>query len=107
MSASPTNPAATITCLYPKTPNFFFNVDYYLSTHIPLAKELWGPLGMTGVSVAEVDGESGYAYNITIQFKDLESWKAVLQHESSKRLGEDGKNYTNVEPVFIASKIIG
>ncbi|PVH93548.1 hypothetical protein DM02DRAFT_619208 [Periconia macrospinosa] len=107
MSTSTAKPAVIITCLYPRVPEFSFNTDYYLSTHIPLAKELWGPLGMGRVSVAEVTGSPDYAYKITIEFKDLESWETALEDESTRRLGDDGKNFTNSKPVFIAGNVIG
>ena len=96
--------------LYPKTPGSHFNLDYYLGTHMPMAKRLFGDVlkeitlehGMAGV---EPDSPPTYIMSCHMRFESIEAfmeaWALI-----GERLGVDIPNYTDVNPVIQFSEIV-
>ncbi|KAF2112874.1 hypothetical protein BDV96DRAFT_648508 [Lophiotrema nucula] len=98
-------PSAIVSVLYPRIPDLKFNLDYYLTSHVPLTFKLLQPHGLLNGSVSEVVGDSDYAYNITLEFKDVQSWEKGLE-SGGKELTDDFKNFTNATPVFVVGKVV-
>ena len=75
-----------------------FDKDYYLTKHIPLAGGIFGPYGLKGVEMMEVQGAVGggtppYQFIFTAHFDTLQNLEKALQ---SPRIGEiiaDVPNY--------------
>ncbi len=96
--------------LYPKTPGSHFNLDYYLGTHMPMAKRLFGDVlkeitlehGMAGV---EPDSPPTYIMSCHMRFESIEAfmeaWALI-----GEQLGVDIPNYTDVNPVIQFSEIV-
>jgi uncharacterized protein (TIGR02118 family) len=99
-----THSQAILTVLYPKTSKF--DMNYYLSHHIPSTKAAWEPLGMVSCIVSEVEDGDDYGVKVIIGWKDLASWEEAKAGEGAKKLAEDVKNFTDVTPVMIVGKIV-
>ncbi|MEP6881595.1 MAG: EthD family reductase [Dokdonella sp.] len=96
--------------LYPNTPGSHFNLDYYLGTHMPMAKRLLGDVlkevtlehGLAGV---EPDSPPTYIMSCHMRFESIEAfmqaWALI-----GEQLGGDIPNYTDVNPVIQFSEII-
>jgi uncharacterized protein (TIGR02118 family) len=93
-----------LTVLYPKTSKF--DMDYYLSHHIPTTKASWEPLGMVSCIVTEVEDGDDYSVKVLIGWKDFAAWEEAKASDSAKELNEDVKNFTDVTPVMIVGKIV-
>lgn len=98
---------AIVTCLYRRVPQFSFNMDYYLSSHIPTTTKLWTQYGLQKTTVVELSPDSEYAINVIMEWKDNEGWDAAMVGNEVKTLTDDIKNFTNSEPLFLVGKIAG
>ena len=104
--SAPTH-GAVVTILYKRTPDFKFDLDYFLNKHVPLVKEAWKPHGLLGATVTEATPDSEYAYINAIKFKALDGWQAVLaDQEKLGPLMADIPKFTNAEPVFVVGKVV-
>lgn len=102
------SPQVIVTFLYPKTATSHFDMDYYLSQHIPTCKSLWEPLGMKSVYVCGVEGDQAdYATETVLIWKDMASWGSANSSPSMQKLVADMKNFTNVTPVTVVGKVVG
>jgi hypothetical protein len=102
-----TKPTAIITCFYRRIPNFKFDLDYYLTSHIPLTNKLWNPHGLLHTTILEVLPDSEYAFKIVMEWKDTDAWEKALEDEQSKQLVDDVKSFTNSEPIFVVGRTVG
>ncbi|MES2797416.1 MAG: EthD family reductase [Bacteroidota bacterium] len=95
----------SLTVLYPKTADSQFNMDYYLNTHIPLAKERLSSFGLKGVDLltglagGAPDSPPLYAMIGTLHFDSMESFQNAMATHGAELTG-DIPNYTNVEPIM-------
>lgn len=106
--ANTTKPGLIITILYRQSSNLTFNLDYYLTHHIPLTVKYWTPHGLLDTHVAKATRESEFAYAITMAWKDEAHWNDAKDtvNEMEEIMG-DVKNFTNAEPVFVVGKVVG
>lgn len=100
-----------ITVLYPNTEGSYFDMNYYLTTHIPLVKNRLTPLGLLRVDLEE--GLSGAApgtlppYRLigSLSFDSIESLqKAMATH--GEELIADIANYTNIQAQMMISQVV-
>ncbi|KAF2646366.1 hypothetical protein P280DRAFT_464607, partial [Massarina eburnea CBS 473.64] len=65
----------TVSIIYKRTPDLKLDLDYYLSTHLPLAVKHWEQYGIIDITCSEISGdESEFSYSITLRWPDLDSW---------------------------------
>ena len=96
--------------LYPNTPGSHFDLDYYLGTHMPMAKRLFGDVlkeitlehGMAGV---EPDSPPTTIMSCHMRFESIESFMGAWSR-IGVQLGGDIPNYSDVAPVIQFSRII-
>lgn len=96
--------------LYPHAPGSRFDFDYYLGTHMPMAKRLFGDVlkevtleqGMAGV---EPDSPPTYVMSCHMRFESIEAFMEAWSR-IGEQLGGDIPNYTDVAPVIQFSEII-
>ena len=92
-----------VSVLYPASEGATFDMDYYMSKHLPLCKEVLGP-----ESYSAEKGIPGQPY-IAIGHLIFESMEAMQQGMSGPRAVEaqaDIPNYTNVTPQIQISEIV-
>lgn len=87
-----------------------FNLDYYINTHIPMAKNLLGS-ALKGLNVEKGlgGGEPGsaptYLACAHLFFDSVESFQNSFGPNAEK-IGADMVNYTNTAPVIQISEVI-
>jgi len=86
-----------IVVLYPQSGDNWFNKDYYIKNHIPLAKKCLEPHGMVkfefDLGIAGMDGPAPYFAIAYLTFKTVEQFQAGFAAHG-KTLTDDMPNYT-------------
>jgi len=98
-----------VTVLYPADASF--KLDYYLSSHMPMVLEKFGPHGMTGYRVLKLTGTASgdpapYSIQATLMFKDEEGYQTALKNEAGPVLG-DIPNFSDKNPILITGDVVG
>jgi uncharacterized protein (TIGR02118 family) len=99
-----------LSVMYPKGEGTTFNMEYYLSTHIPLVSKLLGD-AVKGATVEE--GLAGVAPNSpatfvamgNIYFESLASFQTSFGPNAQEIIA-DIPNFTNTEPTVQISKVM-
>ncbi|OJJ05536.1 hypothetical protein ASPVEDRAFT_86880 [Aspergillus versicolor CBS 583.65] len=88
-----------------------FNLEYYLTKHMPMIDEYWGPCGLKAWDVFEFPLQSPlsgkdveYSVLATLEFDSLEGLKNALQ---SKETRADVAMYCDVQPCIWVSEKVG
>ncbi len=103
--------ATAITVLYPNVEDATFDLDYYLTKHMPLVSTRFTPHGFTGWRVARFIGtpqgsKPTYSIVATLEFDHPDQFKAALAAEGGVVLG-DVPNFSNKEPVIMIGDVVG
>ena len=90
--------------LYPvsSTP---FNMEYYISHHLPLCQRTWAKYGFKSWTACEVN-DGKYAAKSVIVWDTPDGMATAVEKESEVTMN-DIKNYTDVQPEVIIGKITG
>jgi uncharacterized protein (TIGR02118 family) len=93
-----------VSILYPNNPDSRFDFDYYLQTHMPMARKLLGT-ALKGLSVERglmgtTPGSSpAYSAMCFMLFDTIDAFLAAFMPHAETLQG-DIKNYTNVDAVI-------
>ena len=103
--------ATAITVLYPNIEDATFDLDYYLTKHMPLVADRFAPHGIKGWRVARFvgtpqGGKPMYSVIATMEFDREDQFRAALAAEGAVVLG-DVPNFSNKEPVIMIGDIVG
>lgn len=86
-----------VVVLYPQSGDNWFNMDYYIKNHIPLAKKLLEPYGMEKFEfdkgLAGMEGPPPYFAIAYLTFKSPDQFQAGFAAHG-KTLSDDMPNYT-------------
>jgi uncharacterized protein (TIGR02118 family) len=93
-----------VSVLYPKPGKFDF--DYYKTKHMQLVHKLLDPFGLVRSEVDKGVGDGPYLAIGHLVFNSLEDMQKGLQAHDSK-LAADKANFTEIQPKFQISEIIG
>ena len=99
-----------VSVLYPKSDNSHFDLDYYLTKHIPMTKELLTPTGIVRIEVDEglagfpPDQPATYHAIGYLVFEKIEDLQNGMAAQGAAILG-DIPNYTNVQPIVQVNRI--
>ncbi len=79
--------------------NLPFDRDYWINKHLPLVRETWGPYGLMSAGGFFPSGDGGEFIAICpCVFRDEAAIHAALAARETKRLMDDIKNFTLVQP---------
>ena len=97
-------PMPVIAVMYPAGDARSFDLDYYMVTHMPLVRRLWGPMGLTNDTVMQgVPGPDGAAPTYTVMtlltFDSMDSFKAGAAAHG-KEIFKDIPNFYPGSPVL-------
>jgi uncharacterized protein (TIGR02118 family) len=101
-----------ITFLYPNAPDASFDMDYYLSTHMPMVAEQFGPYNFKGYSVSKIKGipkpdktmdPSPYSVQAVLNFDAVQDFQAALSAVGEKIMS-DVPNYSNQSPILLVGE---
>ena len=98
-----------VNIFYPNREGGRFDLDYYLTTHMPMAIEKLGPSlkGVSiehGVSGAQPGTQPAYIVMCNYIFDSVEAFLAAFMPQAEILQG-DIPNYTDIEPVIQYSEI--
>ncbi len=99
-----------VTVLYKNMPDSEFDFDYYVNTHMPLAKKRLADFGMGDFEVERgieaVDGEAApYICVMHAEFATIDGFKRGFE-KHGEELSADVPNYTNIAPEIQISEIV-
>ncbi|PWY85862.1 hypothetical protein BO94DRAFT_535999 [Aspergillus sclerotioniger CBS 115572] len=103
--------AYTLTVLYPNELDADYDLDYYVSNHMPLVQRHWEKYGIHSWSVTRfnpsVDGTRPlYTFGCTIHWESEEGvQKAFKGPEAAEVLGDIAK-FSNKQPIFLLGERI-
>jgi len=101
-----------ITVLYPNASDATFNMEYYLSKHMPLVQEKFGSFNFKGYSVCKIKGipqpdktmdPGPYSVQALLNFDSLQDFQAALAAEAATVMG-DVPNFTNQQPTLLVGE---
>ncbi len=76
-----------------------FDRDHWISVHLPLVRECWGPHGLVSASGFFPEGDGGGLIAIApTVFRDEAAMNAALAAPETARVMADVRNVTAVEP---------
>lgn len=93
-----------VSVMYPSNATSNFNMDYYLSSHIPMVAKLLGE-SVKGASVEKgLEGQPYMAIG-TLYFESVDAFQNAFGPQTETIMA-DAVNYTNVEPVLQISEVL-
>ena len=76
-----------------------FDRDHWIKIHLPLVREAWGPHGLLSAGGFFPSGDGGGLVAICpCVFRDEAAMQAALASPETRRVMDDVKNVTDVEP---------
>ena len=99
----------TINVLYKNTDTLKFNMNYYLSTHIPLINKLLGSalkgtVVQHGISGGAPGSKAEYLVITQLKFDSVESYQAAFGPNAPAVMG-DLPNFCNEQPTIQVSDV--
>lgn len=89
----------TLLVIYPARDGATFDRDYYVGKHLPLAHEIWGPLGLSkSTPMFAGEGDATFEALVLLDFPDRATLDAALANPGSARVVGDVPNFTNIIP---------
>jgi len=89
----------TIFVTYHGTPEQRFDREYYIHSHLPLAREIGGPYGLLSIEAFfPAWQETDIVAACIIVFRDEQAEKDVFSSPRSGELADDLVNYTDIMP---------
>lgn len=92
-----------ITLLYPKSEKF--DMNYYLTTHMPLAEKHFKSHGLTKYQVVQADPTTGYVTVCLLHFDNPDG--AEEGFKTAEHVMTDVPNYTDSKPLIVGGKVVG
>lgn len=90
---------------YARDPKASFNRNYWINVHLPLVRTSWEPFGLLSVAgffPAEEDAD--FIAICPCIFRDEAAMTSALAAQETKRVMEDVKNVTDIEPQHSLAK---
>ncbi|KWF84316.1 ethyl tert-butyl ether degradation protein EthD [Burkholderia cepacia] len=92
---------ATLIVSYPTTEGSTFDVDYYISKHIPLARAAWSEFGLQSADILfPFSGPQPFAGMVILKFSDQAAITAALTSAKTDEVVGDVPNFTNIAPTI-------
>ncbi|OCK75141.1 hypothetical protein K432DRAFT_337918 [Lepidopterella palustris CBS 459.81] len=113
MSTTPSLNSTVISILYPRPttiplpPTYFFDLSYYLSTHMPLVEAAWKPYGMQSWHVVKCDAASPYAVHAFMYWASADAFESAFAGPETKAVMEDVQNFSSEMPVRVGGVMVG
>lgn len=95
----------SVTVSYPNDPDTKFDVNYYVSKHIPLVEKYFKSAGLQKYSVVQYDAqgkskdEVPYVLQAILEWPDQASVEKAFNGEEGKPVLEDVPNFTNKQAI--------
>lgn len=96
---------ATVTVVYPQGAKF--NMDYYLSSHMPLVQKRWAQYNLQSWKVLKFNDDAPYTVQATLEFGSLNDFQSAASGPEAKEVLGDVPNFSDKEPVIMAGDVVG
>ncbi|KAF4825611.1 hypothetical protein CGCSCA5_v000415 [Colletotrichum siamense] len=101
----------TITVVFPNDDDAQYDIDYYVTKHMPLIQERWGKYGVKSWSVTKFQpGADGakplYAFGSVVYWDNLEQIKTAFGGPEVGEIMGDVSNFSNKEPIFLTGEVL-
>ncbi len=84
---------------YPGDAQTRFDREYYVSTHLPLVQEAWGPHGLETIAAFFPAGEGAGTVAVCVcGFRDEAAMQAAVGSPQTPRVMADVKHFTDAKP---------
>jgi uncharacterized protein (TIGR02118 family) len=98
-------PGVTVTVLYPTGTQF--DLNYYLTSHMPMVAGLLKPHGLTGWRVTQnVQPEAPYSIVCELYLDSLEGLEKGMA-ENHEKILDDVKNYSDKKAILMPGNVVG
>jgi uncharacterized protein (TIGR02118 family) len=98
--------ASTVTVLYPQIKEGeFFNMDYYVNTHMPIVTKLWKPHGLINWQVLKFGPDAPFYGGVILNWEKEDDAQKALDVQPAKTILADVPNFTNLKPVLLPGVI--
>jgi uncharacterized protein (TIGR02118 family) len=98
-----------VTVSYPKTETSTFDLDYYLTKHMPLVASRWTHHGMTTPRVLQGTGSLGgapaFELIAMLEFPSREAFLEAAGAHADEIMG-DIPHFTNVQPIVQFNEVV-
>ncbi|KAL7935908.1 hypothetical protein V8C35DRAFT_298544 [Trichoderma chlorosporum] len=84
----------------------FFDMDYYLNTHMPLVQKTWSQDGLKSWQVLQCPPDGPFYGGAVLTWEKAEGAAKSLAAEKTKPVFDDVPNFTNLTPIVITSPVI-
>lgn len=91
--------------MFPK--EFKLDMDYYLSTHLPLVQNHWEQFGLKKCTVIQYTDNSGCCVQAILEWEVEDSFQKAMASDSVGVLMDDVKNFVDEAPTFLHGKVVG
>jgi uncharacterized protein (TIGR02118 family) len=93
-----------VSVMYPASDGAKFDMDYYLKTHIPMARARWTSCGLQDVKVLRGIGAAGgaaasYSVIALLSFGSAQEFQTAVEQHGKEIIG-DIPNFTNLQPII-------
>lgn len=98
--------AASVTVLFPNEADAKYDINYYITHHMPLMEKLWGHLGVKSWSVTTFtpgpDGSApAFVFGSNVIWSSTEAIKTAFADKSMQQIMEDVPKFSNKQPTFL------
>lgn len=85
---------------YPRSEDGHFDADYYVSHHLPLVREAWGPHGLDSIEGYFPAGDEGDILAMAVcTFANQSAIDTAFAAPRTDEVMADVANYTNLTPL--------
>ncbi|KAJ4983114.1 hypothetical protein SVAN01_11378 [Stagonosporopsis vannaccii] len=103
--------AVTITVVFPNDSDAEYDIDYYISKHMPLVQAQWSKYGLQSWSATKflngIDGSSPlYAFGSVVMWDSEDQLKTAFAGPEVAEIMGDVTNFSNKQPIFLIGDIL-
>lgn len=98
---------ATVSVLYPRTAKSTFELDYYLSNHMPLVAKCWTKYVLKSWSVTQLGEDAPYSIHTLMEWDSTEAFGKALQDAGTQEVMADVDNFSSEKPILVQGNVVG
>ncbi|KAH7141041.1 hypothetical protein EDB81DRAFT_948737 [Dactylonectria macrodidyma] len=103
--------AFTVTVVFPNEPDAKYDIDYYLTKHMPMIQERWGKYGVISWSATKfIDGLDGspspYAFGSVVNWDNADQVKTAFAGPEVADIMRDVSNFSNKQAIFLLGEVL-
>jgi uncharacterized protein (TIGR02118 family) len=92
--------------LYPAVDGATFDLDYYLTIHMPMVDKYWKDFGLKSWTVTKYGDKSPYSISCRTVWESLEARQQALEDPGTDKIMDDVIKFSSEKPITIAGRIV-